>query len=113
MRNLLFLLVVVLSASAFAQSSALGKNYFERGDYEKALAIFKKLVRQNPNRTDFSTYLIKSHQQLENFEEAERWWLHKLNNMPWKVILLRRRLIRWSEFLIIKDGEYVKRISQM
>ena len=79
MRNLLFLFVVVLSASAFAQSSALGKNYFERGDYEKALAIFKKLVSQNPNRTDFSTYLIKSHQQLENFEEAERIIRERLN----------------------------------
>lgn len=79
MRNLLFLLVVVLSASAFAQNSALGKNYFERGDYEKALAIFKKLVSQNPNRTDFSTYLIKSHQQLENFEEAEKIIRDRLN----------------------------------
>ncbi len=79
MRNLLFFLVVVLSASAFAQNSALGKNYFERGDYEKALAIFKKLVRQNPNRTDFSTYLIKSHQQLENFEEAEKIIRERLN----------------------------------
>jgi tetratricopeptide (TPR) repeat protein len=79
MRNLLFFLVVVLSASAYGQNSALGKNYFERGDYEKALAIFKKLVRQNPNRTDFSTYLIKSHQQLENFEEAEKVIRERLN----------------------------------
>ena len=72
MRKLLFLLVIILSAPAFAQNSALGKNYFDRGDYEKALVIFKKLARQNPNRTDFLTYLIKSHQQLENFEEAEK-----------------------------------------
>lgn len=72
MRKLLFLLVIILSTPGFAQNSALGKNYFERGDYEKALVIFKKLARQNPNRTDFLTYLIKSHQQLENFEEAEK-----------------------------------------
>ena len=79
MRNLLILFVLVLTMPSFAQSEALGKNYFERGEYEKALAIFKKLARQNPNREVFANYVLKSHQQLENFEEAEQIILKRLN----------------------------------
>ncbi|MEL6811605.1 MAG: tetratricopeptide repeat protein [Bacteroidota bacterium] len=79
MRNLLFFLILLWTLSSFGQSEALGKNYFERGDYEKALTIFKKLARQNPHRTDYTEYLLKSHQQLENFEEAETIIRKKLN----------------------------------
>lgn len=79
MRNLLILLALVITLPSFAQSEALGKNYFERGEYEKALAVFKKLARQNPNREVFANYVLKSHQQLENFEEAEKIILERLN----------------------------------
>ncbi len=79
MRILLIILVLLLTAPSFAQSEALGKNYFDRGEYEKALVIFKKLARQNPNRAVFANYVLKSHQQLENFEEAEQIILAKLN----------------------------------
>ena len=59
MRILLVILVLLLTAPSFAQSEALGKNYFDRGEYEKALVIFKKLERQNPNRAVFANYILK------------------------------------------------------
>jgi tetratricopeptide (TPR) repeat protein len=79
MRILLLLLALLITAPSFAQSEALGKNYFDRGEYDKALIIFQKLARQNPNRDVFANYVLKSHQQLENFEEAEKMILDKLN----------------------------------
>ena len=72
MRVIVLLLALMLTVPAVAQSEALGKNYFEKGEYEKALVIFKKLAQQNPHRTDYSTYLLKSYQQLEDFESAEK-----------------------------------------
>lgn len=79
MRILIFLLALALSLPAFAQNEALGKNYFEKGEYEKALAVFKKLVAQNPHRTDYLTYVLKAHQQLEEFGQAEMVIFKQLN----------------------------------
>lgn len=79
MRNLIFLLALTLSLPLFAQNEALGKNYFEKGEYEKALAVFKKLASQNPQRADYSNYVLKSYQQLEEFSEAEKIIMKQLN----------------------------------
>lgn len=79
MRNLIFLLALTLSLPMFAQNEALGKNYFERGEYEKSLAVFKKLASQNPQRSDYYNYILKSYQQLEEFSEAEKIIMKQLN----------------------------------
>ncbi|MEM7187021.1 MAG: tetratricopeptide repeat protein [Bacteroidota bacterium] len=72
MRVCILLIALFMSLPAFAQNEALGKNYFEKGEYEKALVIFEKLAKQHPHRTDYSTYLLKSYQQLEDYEAAEK-----------------------------------------
>ena len=72
MRIIILLIALLFTVPSMAQSEALGKNYFEKGEYEKALVIFKKLARQNPHRTDYSMYLLKSYQQLEDYESAEK-----------------------------------------
>ncbi len=72
MRIIVLLLALVFTVPVLAQSEALGKNYFEKGEYEKALVIFKKLARQNPHRSDYSMYLLKSYQQLEDYEAAQK-----------------------------------------
>ena len=78
MRSLLFLLTFFCVSSLFSQNDALAKNYFEQGKYAKALSIYKKLWKQQPGRTDYTLYLIKTHQQLEQFSEAEAIIHHKL-----------------------------------
>ncbi|NNM23937.1 MAG: tetratricopeptide repeat protein [Flavobacteriaceae bacterium] len=72
MRVLIVFLALLLSLPSFAQNEALGKNYYEKGEYEKALTIFKRLAAKNPHRTEYTVYTIKSYQQLEEFEEAEK-----------------------------------------
>ena len=52
MRIIVLLLALIFTVPVVAQSEALGKNYFEKGEYEKALVIFKKLARQNPHRSE-------------------------------------------------------------
>jgi tetratricopeptide (TPR) repeat protein len=80
MRNLIFLLLLVVGASAFAQSELLAKNYFNQGEYEKALTIYEKLYRTSPGRLDYLKALVESNQQLENFEESERLLLERLRS---------------------------------
>ncbi len=72
MRSIVFLLFLFVGVSAMAQSESLAKNYFDQGEYEKAIVIFDKLHKKNPGRLDYLKALVESNQQLENFEEAER-----------------------------------------
>ncbi len=71
MRPILFYIMMLLSFLTYSQSEQLAKNYIQQGQYEKALSIYKKLYAKSPNRTSYMLGLIESHQQLEQFAEAE------------------------------------------
>jgi len=72
MRSLAFLLLLFIGSSVIAQSDLLAKNYFDQGKYAKAIAIYSKLVSDNPGRLDYLISLVEANQQLENFEEANQ-----------------------------------------
>ncbi|MFD2588776.1 tetratricopeptide repeat protein [Croceitalea marina] len=60
------------------QDDFLAKQYFGDGEFEKAVVFYEKLVKKNPRRTDYSEGLIACYQQLERYEEAEKFLLSKL-----------------------------------
>lgn len=78
MRNFIFILLLFSATASFSQSDALAKNYFEQGQYEKALNIYEKLTKENPYRLDFFMGMVQSNQQLEKFAEAENLIKEKL-----------------------------------
>jgi len=80
MRKILLLLFFLGTLTGYAQNELLARNYFDQGEYEKALTIYEKLLRQNPNRLDFFISLVETHQQMEQFVEAEELLLDKLNS---------------------------------
>lgn len=79
MRNFLIVLLLLSTAVITAQSDLLAKNYFEQGEYEKALKIYQKLYKQEPNKSTYFLYIIAANQQLEQFSESERLLKEKLN----------------------------------
>ena len=80
MRNILIILFLFTVSASLAQSDALAKNYFEQGQFEKALRIYEKLNKESPYRLDYFMGMVQSNQQLEKFEEAERLIKDKLGN---------------------------------
>jgi len=81
MRNALIILVLFCSVlGARAQSEVLARNFFDQGEFEKALKTYEKLVAENPQNTSYFFGLVESHQQLENFAKAEDLLREKLNN---------------------------------
>ncbi|MFD0861140.1 tetratricopeptide repeat protein [Sungkyunkwania multivorans] len=58
--------------SASGQSDILAKQYFNKGEFEKAAASYEKLYETNPRRIDYLESLISSWQQLEEYEKANR-----------------------------------------
>lgn len=72
MRFTLCILLLCFSLVSFSQNENLAKNYFDRGDFDKALPIFKALFENTPNRNDYFLSYLNTLQQMENFEEAQK-----------------------------------------
>ncbi|MCM8570990.1 tetratricopeptide repeat protein [Gramella jeungdoensis] len=80
MRCFLFILFLVAgNLGLFAQNEQLAKNFFDQGEYEKALKVYQQLYKGNPANTVYFNGVVASHQQLEEFEEAEKMLLERLN----------------------------------
>ncbi|SRX72355.1 tetratricopeptide repeat protein [Aequorivita antarctica] len=80
MRKLCFILFLFIAATGFSQSDALAKNYYEQGQFQKALSIYEKLSKQNPYRLDYFMAMVAANQQLENFSETEKLLKEKLGD---------------------------------
>ena len=50
----------------------MAKNYFDQGEFDKALVSYRNLSNAQPGRIDYFLGMIHSLQQLENYEEAEK-----------------------------------------
>lgn len=74
------LLIFFFVASGFSQTEQVAKNYFDQGQFEKALKIYEKLVEEDPGNTNHFFGLVATYQQLERFTEAEKLLQYKINN---------------------------------
>ncbi len=77
-KNILFFLLL-LSLVGVAQEDFLAQQYFDDGDYEKAVVFYEKIVENNPRRTDYAEGLIATYQQLERYSDAEKFLLEKID----------------------------------
>ncbi|MCK0160902.1 tetratricopeptide repeat protein [Allomuricauda sp. F6463D] len=80
MQRLLFLIFLLTSSIGSAQEDFLAKQYFNDGDYGKAVIFYEKLVETNPRRTDYAEGLVACYQQLERYDEAQTFLLQKIED---------------------------------
>ena len=71
MRSLILLLLLLVTTSVVSQNELLAKNYFDQGEYEKAITLYEKIIERTPSRLDLLKSLIESYQQVERFDAAE------------------------------------------
>ncbi len=74
----LFVLLISINFSFSQNSHVLGEKYYEKGEYEKATQIFKKLYTKNPFNTTYLSRLISCYQETEKFIEVENLLKNKL-----------------------------------
>ncbi|WP_396602422.1 tetratricopeptide repeat protein [Algibacter sp. R77976] len=55
----------------YSQNATLAKDYFQNGEFEKALIEYKKLYAQSSSNINYINQIISTHQQLEQYDEAE------------------------------------------
>lgn len=53
MRNFFATFLLLLTFSAFAQNEQLAANYFEKGDFEKALVSYEELLSKQPGNANY------------------------------------------------------------
>jgi tetratricopeptide (TPR) repeat protein len=82
MRVLLIYCFLLTTCFGFAQSDDLAKQYFDRGDFSKALSAYSTLYNQHQNKLDYFLKIIDCHQQLENYTEAGKLIQNKIKQQP-------------------------------
>ena len=78
MRLAILFICLIFSFHCAAQEDFLAKQYFNNGEFKKAVVFYKNLTDKNPRRTDYAEGLIACYQQLEMYEEAESFLLNKI-----------------------------------
>ncbi len=87
MQNKLLIFLILFSISIFAQNAELANSYFRKGEYEKAIVMYKPLYQQNPIRRDYFKSLLICYQQIEDYEIANELIQHKMKLFPNQVYL--------------------------
>ena len=79
MRILYLIFFLFFTISGFSQSEQLARNYFDRGQFEKALNVYQKLLEVQPTSSTYFSGYLATLQQLEKYEKAGELLRHKLN----------------------------------
>ena len=70
MKIKLLVLLLFFSVTIFAQNVELANSYFRKGEYKKAIMLYKPLHETNPVRRDYFKNLLTCYQQIEEYDLA-------------------------------------------
>jgi tetratricopeptide (TPR) repeat protein len=72
MRKLFTIIAFIWSVALFSQNEQLANNYFDKGEFEKALVIYEGLNDKQPGNIFFSQRMAACYQQLQQYAKAEK-----------------------------------------
>lgn len=72
MKKILSIAFLFLSLWASAQNEQLANNYFDRGEFEKALVSYEELLKAQAGNSNYFQRVVDCYQQLQQFDKAEK-----------------------------------------
>ena len=72
MKKILLILTLFFSLWANAQNEQLANNYFDRGDFEKALLSYEDLLKNQIGNFNYFQRIIECYQQLQQYQKAQK-----------------------------------------
>lgn len=78
MKKLFGIIAFLWSVAVFSQNEQLAQNYFEKGEFEKALVIYQDLEKKQPTNVFVVQRIAACYQQLQKYAEAEALLTDKL-----------------------------------
>ena len=71
MKKILFLLFISFFSFAEAQNVQLAYDYFRKGEFKKAAAVYEELYNKNSNNRTYFKNLLRCYQELDDFTKAD------------------------------------------
>jgi tetratricopeptide (TPR) repeat protein len=72
MKNILIILILFFTLGANAQADQLANNYFDRGEFDKALISYQELLKKDIGNFNYFQRVVECFQQLEQYENAQK-----------------------------------------
>ncbi|MCF6131718.1 tetratricopeptide repeat protein [Flavobacterium wongokense] len=72
MQKILFIALLFSCFLGRAQNEQLANNYFDRGEFEKALVSYEELLKSQENNYNYFQKVVECYQQLQQFEKAQK-----------------------------------------
>ena len=72
MKKVLFVVILFICFLGQAQNEQLANNYFDRGEFEKALVSYEELLKSQEGNYNYFQRVIECYQQLQQFDKAEK-----------------------------------------
>ncbi len=72
MKKLLLLLFLLIKFHSYSQNEQLALNYFDRGEFEKALLSYEELLKLQPANFNYFQKTVECYQQLQQFDKAQK-----------------------------------------
>ena len=72
MKKIIAFVFLFLSLWANAQNDQLAQNYFDRGEFEKALVSYEDLLKTSSGNSLYFQRVVECYQQLQQFDKAEK-----------------------------------------
>lgn len=99
----------MFSTGLFAQNDALAKDFFDKGQFEKAVVAYEELYKQNPNNPNFFNNLLTSYQELKQFDKAENLIIERQRKTKLVSLLVELGYNHQLQGDKQKAGEYYKK----
>ena len=88
MKKIIFLFSLFFSMFVFSQNEQLAQNYFDKGEFEKALISYKELIAAQPFNGYYFQRIIDCYQQLKQYEASEKSILERYNKFKQATLLV-------------------------
>lgn len=72
MKKNLIILFLFISIFANSQNEQLANNYFDRGEFEKALVSYEELLKSQVGNSNYFQRVVECYQQLQQYEKADK-----------------------------------------
>lgn len=72
MKYIFNIILLLWSVVAFSQNEQLAQNYYDRGEFEKALMSYEELLKMQPSNFLYFQRSVDCYQQLQQFDKAEK-----------------------------------------
>lgn len=88
MKKLIFLFTLLCSLFVFSQNEQLAQNYFDKGEFEKALISYQELLTAQPGNGYYFQKTVECSQQLKQYDVAEEAILNRLDKYKQAALLV-------------------------